>query len=102
MSFYIRLFYLLNRRHDCGDDEHDSERDHDPVREVVHAEEEAEVSDGDEDEGLEEGVGHVVLHPPTEHHLHLRRRERRVVHADLEIFQLNLVLDQIALACGGE
>ena len=93
----ISTFYLLNRGHDGGDDKHDGERDHDPIGEVVDPEEKAEVSDGDEDERLEERVGHVILHPTPEHNLHLCRGVRVVV-LDLQILQLNLVFDEVTLA----
>lgn len=88
--------YLLNGGHDGGDDEHDCQGDHDPVREIVHPKEEAEISDRDEDEGLEKGVGHMVLHPPPEHHLDLRGREG-VLFLNLKVLQLNLVLHQVTL-----
>ena len=61
--------HRLNAGHDGGHDEHGGQRDHDPVGEVVHVEEEGHVAHVDQDEGLQEGVGHVELHLAPEHDL---------------------------------
>ena len=67
---WINSPYCLNRCHDRGNDQHRGECYHDPVGEVVHIKEETHVANTNQQEGLEEGVGHVEFHSPSEHDLH--------------------------------
>ena len=93
----FKVTHLLYGAHDGGHNEHDGERDHDPVGEVVHPEEEGEEADRDEDQRLEKRVGHVVLHPAAEDDLDHGRGDV-VAGADLEVLVLDLVLHQEPLA----
>ncbi len=67
-----------------GHDEQRGEGDHDPVGEVVDVKEERHVPDADQDERLQEGVGHVELHATPEHNLnHGLHNTQYIVHSIL-------------------
>ena len=95
----FKVTHLLYGAHDGCHDEHDGERDHDPVGEVVDVEVERHVADAHEDEGLEEGVGHVELEPAPEDDLDDGLADVVDGH-DLQGLHLDLVLDQDFAACG--
>ena len=66
---------VLDRGLERGHDQHDRERDHDPVREVVDVEEHGHVAGQDEEDGLQEDVEQVIDDAAVKPELHGRSRE---------------------------
>ena len=87
--------YRLKRSQHCCQYQHRRQRDRDLLIKLVHPEEEGHEADSEENAGLQQSVGQVVLNPALEDEVDGGRAEEAVLEG--EGFVLDHVLDVSSL-----